>query len=441
MPSQPNLFEDYSKFPVPEAYPKGDFAPKHAAFEKCGEVHTGTTNKKTVFVDMRIGECQCNDGYAFKYDQKRGKWYDNKYCIHKMRLLSSIVTDANPNDRPALDRAYLLALGTRYNRYETISAFHKELRRGDFEKAWFWGLIVSTQRRIRGVFQYLLNIVYEETRDHDLALYLLKLRSGEGFHDLPHMAKAIAWFCSSIKKWEMPGRYDIFNAEMEGYNLLVKKYGKEVAGHGNVITRSDRKLMFKRMSDGYTSDDPVIFQYGLKGLQKLEYGGGEQKLYDHRFDIYERLYDLASDKPDYHPVWSVIGVVNTRIEANYGIGYHELNAIGDALMGEPLHGSLQPLRMKALRSRPTPPIPIGQWPEIPLYAHDNHSYRGKALMRRYPEQLKPGVPQTDLDFRWCGAYYGVCYRMLAFKQHGDIHEWHKVKWPSRLFKIVEKLWY
>lgn len=232
MQSQPSLplgsgkTSAYRKFETPENYPYGDFTPKHPAFTRTGEVHTGTNNKVATFVDLSIGECECADGFAFKFDQQRGRWYENRYCIHKMRMIASIVaSNSDASKRESLNRAYLAALSTRYNKWEAVSAFHKELRRGDFEQAWFWGLIVSTQRGIRGVMQYLLNIVYEETRDHELASFLIKCRSCQRYHNLRDMARAIAWFCRSIKKWELPARFSIFQNEMRGYMRLVRKYG------------------------------------------------------------------------------------------------------------------------------------------------------------------------------------------------------------------------
>ncbi len=455
MPSQASLplaggnvdLSAYKRFAIPEHYPIGEFQSLHPRFEKRGKVLTGTTTKSETFVDMTIGECECQDGFAFKYDQKQGHWYKNRYCIHKMRMLSSIVESSKDDllsekDRTEITKAYMNALSTRYNKYETISAFHKELRRGDFEKAWFWGMIASAQRRIRGVMQYLLNIVYEETRDHELASFLIKARSSDRYHNLKDMTKAIAWFCAAKKKWELPYRFDVFSAEMEGYMRLVKAYGKEVAGHGNVIASTEKGKLYRHMTNGFAAQDQATFQHGLKGLQKLQYGDNEKHQYNHRYEIYEWLYDKAHQFLDSdHPVWTVIEVVNEKIAADLGIGYHDLNTIGDALMGEPLHGGLPAAVKRAIALRPSARAVIGQWPEIPLYAHDNHSYKGKALMRRYPDQLKPGVEQTDIDFRWCGAYFGVAYRMIAFRQHGGISEWEQVKWPQELYKAVDTLWY
>jgi len=432
----------YKPFEIPPNYPAGSFKPEHPAFNKFGEVHTGTDSKLTTFVDLRIGECECKDGFAFRWDSKRDRWFDAAYCIHKMRMLSSIVSNAGDTDKEQLQRAYLRALSTRYNQWDTVSAFHKELRRGDFEQAWFWALILSTHRGVRGVFRYMLNIIYEETRDHDLALHLIATTPHSRYHNLLDMARTILWFCRSTKKWELPTRFAIFDAEMQGYSSLVKSFGKEVAGHGNIINKDNKAKLYADLSNGYADGDLVRFQRGLKGLQKLQYGDGDKDLQAHRYEMYETMYDIAdTDLDDQHPVWTVISAVNARIEANLGIGYHELNAIGDSLMGEPLNGGLSPAKRAIILRRPQPPIPLAHWPAIPLYSHDNHTYKGKALMRKFPEQLKVGAEQTDLDFRYCGAYFGVGFRTVAFRQHGEIAPWHTVVWPKQLFRNVEKLWY
>ena len=449
--------DPYGEFPgyegnvprFPEDYPFDQFKPLDPAFIRKGEVLTGGRRSRRTYVDLSIGECECGFGYAWRWDSKGEKWFAGGYCSHKLRMICSIIDNvSNPVEHERMRRAYLKAVSTRYNRFEVVSAFHKELRRGDFEKAWFWGLMLANFRGTHGVFHYLLNIVYEETRDHELAAYLLKVRNDPRQRTIEKLSQAISWFCASKKKWELPHRYDIFLAEMRGYEKLAKEFGPDVAKGGNIIAPEGAKEKFlKYMEEGLLKSDHVQFQRGLKGLQKLRYTDKEnpkpEDLNDHRYWLYERLYDLADEHlPDSHGVWTVISVVNDRILSDHGIGYHELNAIADALMGEPTDsGLLSPTERKRAVARPPAKPPVGIWPKIPLYASDNHTYLGKALLRRYPDQLKPKAEQTDLDFRWCGAYFGVAYRMLAFRQHGSISEWHEVDWPKELYRIVNILWY
>lgn len=470
MPKQAEMFGDpYAPFEqgLPEDYPKHAFKPLHRVFSRKGHVVSGTTVRRKYYIDLAIGECECERGYAWGLKQKIpanprasfNPWFEGAYCGHKLRMMSMIVKELQEADHDKeelreIAQAYLKALGTRYNPFEAVSAFHKELRRGDFKEAWFWGLILTTKRGMRGVFQYMLNIIYEETRDHDLADYLLKCRTSQRMQTLASVSKAISWFCATPKKWELPRRYAIFESEMHGYRQLVKDYGRDVAKGANIIPKDNRDRLLLHMQKGAEDNDLVRFQRGLKGLQKLQYldhpdpsltkfdRDGERNQ-EYRYWLYGELYDLADRLcPPQHDVWRVIQFVNARIEAGQGIGYHELNAIGDAITGEPADaGLLPPDLLKRAQARPTPAIPLFKWPLIPLYAHDNHTHGGKRLMNKFPDQLKPGAEQTDLDFRYCGAYFGVAYRMVSQKQHGRVADWHEVKWPTDLYNIVMSLWY
>jgi hypothetical protein len=456
MQKQNDLFNDaYDDFEasLPENYPKFKFRPLHPSFTRKALVTSGTNNKRQYLVDLSIGECVCPKGFAYGYDdrRKRDPWYDASYCGHKLKLMSRIceTSELTGDAKREQMQGYLKALGTKYNPFEAVSAFHKELRRGDFKQAWFWGLILTTKRGIHGLFQYMLNIVYEETRDHDLAEFLLKCRTSDRMLTLSYASKAISWFCASIKKWQIPRRYAIFESEMHGYKLLVKEYGTDVAKGGNIIPTAHKAKLVKAMRDGAKANDLVQFQRGLKGLQKLKYFDGDDRdgyeLKKHRFWLYETLYELGEEMHgDDHDMWRVVQYVNARHEAGHGIGYHELNAIADALTGEPADaGTLPATDLKRALARPQPPIPLYIWPPIPLYAQDNHTYGGKALIRRFPDQLKPSANQSDLDFRYCGAYFGVAYRMVSQKQHGNVNDiaWHDVKWPMPLYNIVMSLWY
>lgn len=234
---------------------------------------------------------------------------------------------------------------------------------------------------------------------------------------------------------------------MHGYRLLAKAYSPDVAKGGNIIPADQKPKLVKFVKQGANSGDMVMFQRGLKGLQKLQFKPGGMPsptdYNDYRYEIYELLYDIAEKQWSADDDrWGVIAYVNARMAADLGIGYHELNAIGDAITGEPYgDGLLSPLKRDIAVKRPPAPVPLGRWPAIPLYASDNHTWAGKALLRRFPEQLKPGAKQTDLDFRYCGAYFGVAYRMISQHQHGRVADWHETTWPEDIYNITQTLWY
>lgn len=441
----------------PEDYPKYSFKPPHPLLARKADVIGGTNVRRKFYVDMNIGECVCDGnpgGMAWGRNTiatSNKDWYARAACSHKLRLMSMIISGlSDENEILATKTAYLKVLGHRYNPFEAISAFHKELRRGDFKHAWFWALVITTKRSIPGTFKYMLNIIYEETRDHDLANYLLDCLGSPRMQTFTSLSRAVSWFCAAKKKWEMPRRFEIFKNEMYGYRALVKDYGKEVAKGGNIIANGNaRAKLLLHMQRGAKSGDLTEFQRGLKGLQKLRFIDKDKPNEDdykkHRYWLYEQLYELGETlHGDHHDMWQVVAIVNRRAEAGFGIGYHELNAIADALTGEPYDsGLLTPEARKRATARPSPGITLFAWPPIPVYANDNHTYGGKRLMSKFPGQLKPGAKQTDLDFRYCGAYFGVCYRMLCHNQFGSVNdiEWHQVDWPKDLHKIVMDLWY
>lgn len=448
------LFEDaYKPFgELPDDYPRHEYTPLFRGFHGRAHVVSGVRYKRRYLVDLTLNECTCQKGNAVAWTNKGtakkpdGYWYNQAYCTHKLSMMASIIAGWKVKATlPDAEQAYVKALATRYNPFEAVSAFHKEVRRGDFEQAWFWGLVLSAKRGMTGVTNYLLNIVYEETRDHALAEHLITLSQSRSNVTMQTMAAAIAWFCASPKKWELPHRFAIFQDEMRGYDSLVKSFSPDVAKGAGIIPSENETALKRDMSEGFKAKDWPRFQRGWKGLQKMVFADKHSSLDDYRHYLYEFLYDFADERlSETHPVWTVVAVVNARIEAGNAAGYHELNAIADAIMGEPASaGLLPPERVKRLLARPTPGIPYAKWPPIPLYAHDNHTWGGKALMRRFGHQLKPGAEQTDLDFRWCGAYFGVCYRTLCFDQHRKVLDvpWSEVKWPKELQRIVESLWY
>ncbi len=435
----------YAKFPEnPDDYPYDKFESLHPALHRTGTYRDKVTGIE-YFIDLELGECECKNGNAWMWDRKGEKYYANKYCKHKLKLMASAIDAAIADkgsrwDDDELLWTYIKATGTRYNVWEVVSAFHKELRRADFPKAWFWGNILMTKRGGKGLAKYMLNIIYEETRDHELADSLIVL-AGLKQPSPKQLHRHIAWFCASVKKWELDHRYEVFESEMAGYAWLVKNYGKSVAKGGEIIDSAEYPKLRKRLLSGYKKRDKAKFQSGLKGIQKMKTIGG-QKLDDHRVDLFNELMQIAEDFGE-DDAMRVGEVVMRRVNKGFPIGYHEINAVADALMGETYEAGLLPKkdRKHALRI-PFKSIKRGHFPNIPLYAQDNHTWLGKGLLRKHPEQLQPNVKQKNLDFRICGAYYGVCWRTLAYKQFQAIDcEWHEVNWPKHLHKTVSDLWY
>lgn len=454
------------------ARPRSDGKPPFPKFEPLHPLFTGRHKVLTLpahrsknidgpfnVVDLGANNCTCKFGEPFEWHHKRGEWTPSIYCSHKIRAMSDILqrqidkmkTDPGAAFPSDVQQAYAKAVGSRYNMYEVVSAFHKELRRGSVERAVFWGHMLANYRGVDGVLRYMLNIIFEETRDHWLATWLLnalqpvKKHPGLADQRYTQMLYGIALFCASPKKWELPHRMKFLEAEMRGYARLIKEYGRDVAGVGNVIPRNQREKLMKALKAGIGQKDMVLAQYGLKGLQKLQVASID----DHRAWIVNMIWDdsafmhslfkansLAMSENGQH-----VNFIASRAIGKFGIGYHELNTLIDGLMGEERSAGLN-AKNGAILAEPPPLLKLGVAPQIPIYAHDNHTWAGKALLRKYPEEWQPGATQKNYDLRLCGAYMGVVWRHLAFKQHGRIDcEWGEVTWPKWLHETVSNLWY
>lgn len=396
-------------------------------------------------VDLDKNTCSCPLGSSH-VDYGDGIAKDNKPCAHKIQAIGKLAAE-NPDE---LTWPYIQVISSRYNQWEAVSAFHKELRRGDIEKSFYFGSILARYRGVRGVIKYMINIIYEETRDHYLHGYLLdcyKQLSSNGKTQRDLMIKTISAFCRSPKKWQLPHRLDdFFIYEMQGYSLLAKEYGWDVAKPKDIIPESERNILEVALIKGFETKDKTQVQRGLKGLFKSKsYTSHEE----HKDYIYRSLCNMhrnAKNKFTYSEslVDTIIDLLERRYSMFNDIGYHELNTLCDALCGEPytqaftVSSKLPELHAKYENLQ----LPYGKLYKIPLYAQDNHTYKGKALMAKYPEEVMPNAKQIHIDFRWCGAYFGVAWRYFAYKQHGTCFvPWDAVKWLPSISKTVQRMWY
>lgn len=401
-------------------------------------------------VDLDTGVCDCSKGDPFWWNAKAGKWQPNRLCTHKLRAIASIISQSDETTADELTKIYWKQLSERYNVWEAVSAFHKELRRNDPELAAYWALVLVGHRKVTGVIRYMLNIMFEETRDIPLYRYIMMLgERGERGVSIHDMLNAVERFAVAPKKWELPHRLPIFLDEMQGYKHLALDYGYEVAKGKDIIDAKAFKLLKGVLLQGFAEADRVKVQIGLKGLFK-------SKSDDH--DLHKRkLFNILTDvlNGEYPNTFAYNQLYAEEIQALHirrlrsfeALGYHELNALADALTGEQSteQSTLSPVRHRALISRPNPPMPpLGVFHNIPMYAHDNHTFSGKAKMRAYGDvELQPGADQTHMDFRMCGAYFGVAWRHLAHNQFGTIDvPFGKVKWkPTWLWKHINSMWY
>lgn len=406
----------------------------------------GSTGDQHYTVNFNTGECDCQHGQAWRWDNRR--WVPGNLCNHKLKAIASKLEQDHDDE---LFAYYEASVGRRHNAFVAVSAMHKEMRRGDVEAALYWATCMITHRGLIGVINYLRNIVFEETRDLALYAYILRLSSHGKSVSRLDMNRAIARFTQAPKKWELPWRFEVFINEQKAYKKLAAVYTYDVAKPGDIIPESEHKLLHKALLCGFKEADPVKVQYGLKGLLKCKSANADKL----RVQIFNYLTDVLNgvfpNKFEYDQEYAekLHSLVLRRINGYGAPGYHELNALCDALTGEPGGQSITTLpaaHHKRIVSSPRLyQLPLGDFRRIPLYANDNHTWPGKALLRQYgATELQPGANQQHIDFRYCGAYMGVAWRLLAFKQKQTTEcKWGSVSWrtPPWLFSHVDKMFY
>ena len=442
---------------MPQDYPDSDsYKPPHPVFCGIHEVKSASKKGVTYEVDFDTGECSCAHGKAWRYVTSNKRWYPNNWCTHKMRAAASLLSHT---DDPSAQAAYNKLLGERYIIYESVSAFHKELRRGDHKAAQYWALSVGAHRGLIGVIRYMTNILFEESRDLDMYALLMNLSEKGRKVTYDETMAAVRLFCKIPKKWELEPRLGIFLDEMRGYRALAKDYTYQVARAKDIIDPSENPKLVKSLIHGLHVGDRVAVQYGLKGILKSMHEKGERHHIQLKVQLFNILTDALNKEGPFNELrreWAfdedyalrVHSLVMRRYSTLGDFGYHELNALCDAITGEAYpngeHLLSKPLkRLYGAKNKPYVP-PLGLVKTIPLYALDNHNYRGKALMKRWAMELQPGAEQDNLDFRWCGAYMGVAWRYLAYNQLQSCEvKWGDVKWnkPPWLYKHLSNMFY
>jgi len=441
MEQEPDLFANEN-----EGYPNGKFKPLHKAFKGRGRVlKSSAPAEGSYLVDLGTGECECNWGAAFYYNGKRKRWEQNSYCVHKLRAMADIVQRHLDNGED-LTWFYVKAVSTRYNIWEVKSTFHKELRRGDATMAYFWASIFAGHRGLAGVIDYLLHIGYEEHRDHALLQWLFSRLQDKKNLTIADVCNGVIWTCKVAKKWELPHRMPLFEGEMRAYAELVKRYGTVVA-KSEAIDPGEYATLAAELVRGITGQNPTTANIGLKGLQRLKPHPVYGDLQGIRRQVFTVMWNAAQTCGLVTPEIKKLYEWNVYKGENHEYRYHDLNAFLDLLMGEPYGaGMLTPAERKRILSRPSLlALPLGRYPQIPLYAQDNHTYLGKSLIRRFPGEVKAGAVQHHIDLKFCGAYLGVAFRMLAKQQFPDKAivdmKWEQVEWPRWLWTATNNLWY
>lgn len=395
---------------------------------KCTVVSRVGSIINNYYVDLDEGTCTCTHGYPSIHTVEKGD-IPNPYCSHKLKAIYALYArEKDQKTKDELYYAFLRALSTRYNIYEVCSAFHKELRRGDLNNAWYWAQILITMRGMSGIIRYMVNITYEETRNHLLAKALLDCFEHPKEITIKDCFKFISWFCDSKKKWDL-GRWRyhhfFFHEMLGGYFRLINDFGQDVAKSDNIIPTDT--TFFPKLIEAFKKENHADIQYYLKGLQKMQHTkwGGLQKLRGLIFKCLSEIKEKSTLK-DYYGVDNIFKMIEHKGEF-YQLCYHDINMLCDLLEGEDLtYGNSECPPLGDM-----PRISPNLLKTIPLYAQDSHTWCGRYRLKKYAGQLVPQVPQTDIDYCWSGIYLGLAFRYLSMAQLKRVGKWHEVSFTVK----------
>lgn len=279
--------------------------------------------------------------------------------------------------------------------YEAVSAFHKELRRGDVAKSLIWAEQVARMRGEIGVKQYLKSIVFEETRN--LALHNRWRNLGP-----LEVEGMILEFCGSLKKWELPAARGM-------YSILLKAFAD---------AKKQKPVQLDELKSAPPVDEHEFYNWMVMIGRVVWLGVWDKGQYESKpvVDARRRLsvticrslldegYDaeaaVLQEKPD----------------------YHRLCTGAEALCGFKDPGGSRIKRAKAPRLE----IDLLMTPD---YAFDSHTAEGRRRLKKgWPV---PGLPApAEVDLRWTGKEIGAYWRYKAFEQFADDYReqaWEKVQ--------------
>lgn len=276
----------------------------------------------------------------------------------------------------------------RKNTWNIISAMHKEIRRSNFDRALYYSKWLSLSRSNISIMRYLVDIVFEETRNVPLYLTLLKCTEPD---------RAIQLISHSVKKWEDPSRSDIFKRKTRAMSIATKlKCPGEI--HDPVSFGTFDEAVVYYFSGRIYDDDKSWREIYARKLM-------ESKLSDMSRELLEKAHKFK----DY--------ILLTVLEIEYGLLSENM------FLYHPQQEFKVDFTSKILDFEP--------------YVNDLHTFYGKSLIKDNWIFIKPMEPMPDrIDLRWSGSILGSLWRHKAYEQFGE--EVLEKKWED--VKISPKEW-
>jgi len=269
-------------------------------------------------------------------------------------------------------------------RFTLISAMHKEIRRGDAQKAYHFANLVSRAMGARYISNYVRNIVFEETRNYRVLDYIGK----HHLHDVVTLA-------SSVKKWESPNRVGHIVKKSECYVEAVKLGPLPLEEVDSILCCSNYYEAFTQFMR--------IMAFNKKD------------------EIYRlRLKELVTEKQPNNPILKHFLGAPSRYQS--------------VMMLEYFYNFLVP---EELMFYNVPEIKVDDHIKTPqLYCFDIHTRAGYKNLLENWDKIQPNTPLPEcLDLRWSGCVLSTLWREKAFEQFGQ--DYRNVKWEDVKIDLYE----
>ncbi|MER2513506.1 MAG: hypothetical protein ABTQ25_14000 [Nitrosomonas ureae] len=294
-----------------------------------------------------------------------------------------------------------------FNPYLAISAFHKEVRRGDFERAYSWAQILLRKRSPASIVGYILKIVFEETRNIHLWIRLQKKSLS--------FDQAVEQIVLSKKKWHLNG---LNHPESHLLNWFAGLQKASAESKPTPLELPHLVSSIKDPVDCYSiyfhlKQDKTLRPYFLDLMKSLARQSKNELLQEY-IELgpsggYEIMVCLELVSGIYDPSSSDLG---------------ELNKLDAVFL-----------------------------PKHQLFYDDIHTSRGKKILSEgFNDCFRKRTFQNgSVDLRWSGSLWGCLFRELCFRQKGSMKNtlgedwsWSEIVFNDRDFEAalaLEKFYY
>lgn len=339
------------------------------------------------------------------------------------------------NSKEEVINERLFRLAKQYDKYEVVSAFHKELRRGNEWKALYWGLVLTEGKSKWYPMKYMTQVSTEESHTPELKTFISKyMQKYKTLSDI-EFASCIHAFCKAPQKWAVKISDDMWWYEsvewdkaQKDINACIRRYepDKELVKKWEEIVKKIGTTHFVKGLYWNYEILALIEQFiSEKSLPKLVY---MTQFMWHPKEYLPYMKILAEKNSK---VTEMLNVVDHDLVRNHmflfdlEIIFIQLCGFGDEVPSYNI--KINEDEVKEIVDKVYSRILSGKELEIPLYALDIHTRRGKKLWYAHRNKLvKIGQPVKEIDLRYTGDWIGTLWRRYAYLQHGTI----LVPWES-----------